>query len=61
MSDPEQKPDHLKVTPAPLSEVPGAPKGKSPRPEKIIVVEDTQTGRAWTFLGTGVPRKHSPQ
>ena len=61
MSDRKKTTRPTKATPVPLSEVPGAPKGKSPRPEKIIVREVTRTGRAWTFLGTGVPQKHSPQ
>ena len=61
MSDLKPKPDPSEVTPAPVSEASEALKGKPPRPEKIIVREVTRTGRAWTFLGTGVPQKHSPQ
>lgn len=57
MSDPDQKPDPSKVSPAPRSEAPGALKAKPPNSGKIVVVEVTKTGRAWTFLGTESPHR----
>ena len=60
MSDHEKTTPATKAAPAPFSEAPEALKGKPSLPP-IVIVEDTQPGRAWTFVGTGVPQKHSPQ